>query len=260
MSNRRGDTTANVVGAVVLVGVGVLIGVVVRSGGGGGGKDCPGWLNTTPDKVMYVAQYSNNELISDVSGFLYDDRGENSHTLIPGGTAKASIQRLAKSGNRKASCFDDHPSVIAVIHSDAAYGALHLTPDPNGNYFVVWRDKKEPDATKGWHGAILSVNERWQIPNFEYLAHWRKVDKPDNPDDEVKPPSEVDPKIENCWSETNPTRRACFVDLPKSSSTAAVGTGLGLRMFALREDNSVPWVACAQAGCCCGGTGCHDEK
>jgi hypothetical protein len=260
MLNRAGGLDANAAFALGVVVAGAVVGAALLFGGGFG-KGCPpGALSASIQDVMYAERYSWDALLTDVRDLTFDTRGESNHTLFKGGTAqtaRGSIQRSSKSGSRKESCFDNTPVVVAVIQTTEDLPPyLGVGTTENKNYFVVWHDKTvSPDK---WHGAILNQSTRTEYAEFTYLPHWRQG-HPNKPDDETNPPTELAPIYDACWSATKPTRRACFGE-PTTQVAAGVGMGLGLGTLVLRQGDSEPWVSCAAYGCCCGGTGCHDEK
>lgn len=258
-------TTGQAVGAaavVLLAGVG---GYVLAGALGAAGPKCPGELKTTPADVLDAARYPWDQLTRDADADGYDTKGETDHQLIdaqgnPSGK-RAAIHRVHKSNSRKKTCFKNKPIAVAKIQSDGDFAPLKLAA--GDNYFVVWY--VQSGSTEEWHGAIANAQGRSEIP-FKFEEHWRN-NKPNNPDTEPTAPDEVSTSVKECWKASNPTRRACFVDSrddwkkPGSSSGGQgsdppVGVGIGLTAQGLFLTQ--PWVSCAQYGCCCGGTNCHN--
>lgn len=252
MLNRSGST--NVIGGLALaVIVGVVIGAVASGGGGFGGK-CDGVLSAGMSEVLDANAYPWTRFQDDLkdAGDL-DPMAEHDHKLKDKNGADANVTadifRInSKSGSRKASCFDDKVIVVGLIYPRADFQDLYLKGAAN-NYFVVWRNTKEPELTQ-WHGAILNDTARNPIP-FTFKKHPKK-------DDDPTPPDNLNDPYKECWKNQ---QRACFGEVPPPMPPPppAPGLGLGFGLGVFRPGGgSQPWVSCAQYGCCCGGASCHN--
>jgi hypothetical protein len=263
MLNRAGRGATNVLIGLVLIGI-VLVAIDL-SGGGGFGGGCVGQLRASMSEVLDPAAYPWDKFQEDVdkAGGL-DDKAQYDHKLIKkdGSDANvtANIFRINnKSGSRKASCFDNKVVVVGMIYPRGDFQDLYLKGAAN-NYLVVWHNTSEdPDNDnpnpQSWHGAILNGDGRNPIP-FTYKSHPKQDPKEDSA---TEPPGNLNDPYKQCWKDR---QRACFGELPASAPPPppAPGLGFGLGLSPLREGGgSEPWISCAQFGCCCGGSGCHND-
>lgn len=184
-----------------------------------------------------------------------EDLGEKNHHLLPDepqSTAYATIIPYVETEGNTLKALQQG-LIIAKIVASADYPRLRLKK--GDNYFGIFRTK----WFKRWRPVVFqpSYDTREVMPRFRYLAGDR------NPQF-VR--ARLSASAYDCA--VNKKLKACFVDsrqfhvapaVPPSDANASWAGGLWIRLRRwFRDGNeSQPWVACPDFGCCCGGSNCH---
>ncbi|HEV8611936.1 MAG TPA: hypothetical protein VGQ73_00410 [Gemmatimonadales bacterium] len=140
---------------------------------------------------------------------------------------------------------------MALITAKGDFAHLGIKAGEENYYFVY-------KVGSRYRSAVLNATTRTQLPNTRYKKH--------SPTADLMRDNKGTFTLGAYECAVVKRLKACFVDSPtKQNLTVAqipVRFGIGLLLVRLRSllqptDESQPWAACPEFGCCCGGTNCH---
>jgi hypothetical protein len=201
--------------------------------------------------------------------------GDTNHTLLPAeshSTVTGIGYAVASIYPRHNVWWDNAPDpagkVTARIESNRRYVRLGLNATSQNYVIVAGLPSSTPQMiVVNADGATAIGNQEGgakYIPHGPIVgAQQRPLIDPEPPPARAAGPTDggLSPAALQCFLSG---MKACFIDSPTQrieplQGGFAFGFGRGILLSSVNPGTTVPWVACAKYGCCCGGTQCHTD-